>query len=156
MLPQAWLNPVQLPSPNQLKCKVTGKQMNFLLQIYVPVDEDYDHAFHRSLFLFISPEGDKLAQPGAVVALRCQLPRSNPYYPFNAPKREQKAPPPLPVRSTLIKEEKPWGNPRMVLISACRHQRRVCAHANADYCLPFVPTCLTCCPLLLAAGRPAA
>lgn len=29
----AWLNPVQLPAGDQLRCKATGQQLQFLLQV---------------------------------------------------------------------------------------------------------------------------
>jgi pre-rRNA-processing protein TSR4 len=110
----AWLDPLYLPTEEQLTCRVTGKPLDFLLQVpsraatrrvvhesrlfaiclllqrqasctcapqycgstssvdslpiarqvYAPV-EDNPAAFHRTMFLFISPEGDKVAQAGA-------------------------------------------------------------------------------------------
>ncbi len=58
-----------------------GKQMSFLLQIYCPLDEPSD-AFHRVIYLFcctndtcVTTEPNK-----ALLALRCQLPRQNPFY----------------------------------------------------------------------------
>lgn len=65
--------------------------------MYAPTDDTNEDAFHRTLYLFISPEGDKLAQPGTVRALRCQLPRSNDFYSYDPPKQEQDAPPKLTV-----------------------------------------------------------
>ena len=73
----AWLDPLQLPlESDELKCKVTGEKMQFLLQLYAPLDESEDtRAFHRMLYVFISPRGSRHAEPGAVRAFRCQLPR---------------------------------------------------------------------------------
>ena len=51
----AWLDPVDLPRENQLRCPSTNRLMRFLLQIYAPVFE-LDQAFHRTIFLFVSPE----------------------------------------------------------------------------------------------------
>lgn len=91
----AWLDPLHLPSPEQLTCRVTGKPLEFLLQVYAPVD-DNPEAFHRTLSLFICPDGDKLAQAGTVRALRCQLPRANRFYPPEPPKKTDVRPPQLP------------------------------------------------------------
>lgn len=93
-MPQAWLNPVNIPTAEQLRCKATGKPLDFLLQVdftyadfvfrwiaattalSMPVfsaklqlcalrmqvyatppafDQD-PAAFHRAIFLFISPQ----------------------------------------------------------------------------------------------------
>jgi hypothetical protein len=54
------------------------------VQIYaVPpagTPEDHAGAFHRSLFVFVSPSGRAICLPGGVRVLRCQLPRTNPFY----------------------------------------------------------------------------
>ncbi|KAL3160090.1 hypothetical protein ABBQ32_010870 [Trebouxia sp. C0010 RCD-2024] len=92
---KAWLDPLQLPSPTQLTCGRTGKTFNFLLQIYAPPPEDVPQAFHRVVYVFISQQGSHLKAPGAVKALRCQLPRSNPYYSPEPPRASQKLPPSL-------------------------------------------------------------
>ena len=59
--------------------------MRFLLQLYAARESDGPRAFHRSLYLFISPRGAELTARGAVCALRCQLPRENPFYPGEPP-----------------------------------------------------------------------
>ncbi|KAG1681100.1 hypothetical protein FOA52_015540 [Chlamydomonas sp. UWO 241] len=79
----AWLNPRDLPTGEQLTCGVTGQTMDFLLQVYAPPPEEAganEGAFHRTVYLFVSPEGGKLTEPGAVRAMRCQLPRANEFY----------------------------------------------------------------------------
>ena len=57
--PQAWLNPLDLPTRSQLTCGASGKALNFLMQVYAPPPhqevENVD-AFHRTVFLFVSPE----------------------------------------------------------------------------------------------------
>eukprot|EP00879_Flechtneria_rotunda_P010047 GHRR01010505.1.p1 GENE.GHRR01010505.1~~GHRR01010505.1.p1 ORF type:complete len:358 (+),score=92.76 GHRR01010505.1:201-1274(+) len=88
----AWLDPLNLPTPQQLTCRVTGETMRFLLQVYCPVNANPVDAFHRSIFLFISPRGDEVAKPGAARALRCQLPRANPYYADTPAPESQLAP----------------------------------------------------------------
>ncbi|GAB4823697.1 hypothetical protein N2152v2_010743 [Parachlorella kessleri] len=90
----AWLNPLHLPTAEQLACRATGKQLQFLLQVYAPVDAN-PAAFHRAVFVFVSPQGDKLSEPGAVRAYRCQLPRHNPFYPSEPPTAADVRPPPL-------------------------------------------------------------
>lgn len=47
----AWLNPVALPSHDQLTCRNCKSPMPFLLQIYCSGKED--HAFHRYIYVFI-------------------------------------------------------------------------------------------------------
>ena len=76
----AWLDPVDVPTAKQLKCLYTREPLDFLMQIYAPVDEE-PTAFHRSIFVFVSPHGGDLHRPGAVRAFRSQLPRDNEFYP---------------------------------------------------------------------------
>ena len=85
--PPAWLDPVCLPlESDELRCEASGERLRFLLQLYAPLDEGDDTpAFHRMLYLFISPKGSRLTQPGAVRAFRCQLPRRNEHYPYEPP-----------------------------------------------------------------------
>lgn len=90
----AWLDPVHLPTRDQLTCPATGHLMQFLIQVYAPT-EDNLNAFHRSIYIFLSPDGSSLSSPGAVKAFRCQLPRKNCFYPFDPPKKEARAPPAL-------------------------------------------------------------
>lgn len=76
----AWLHPVDVPTAKQLKCLYTREPLDFLLQLYAPVDDE-PTAFHRALYVFISPHGGDLHRPGAVRVFRSQLPRENPFYP---------------------------------------------------------------------------
>ena len=57
--------------------------------------EDSDAAFHRMLYLFLSPHSERLAGAGAARVLRCQLPRHNAYYSPDPP--ASRLPPPLLV-----------------------------------------------------------
>lgn len=52
---QAWLDPLHLPTVEQLTCATTGRLMRFLLQVYCPVDGNPVEAFHRMVFVFVSP-----------------------------------------------------------------------------------------------------
>ena len=58
--------------------------LRFLLQVYAPINDD-PRAFHRAVYVFISPRGSALGAPGTVRAFRSQLPRANAYYPFEPP-----------------------------------------------------------------------
>lgn len=52
----AWLDPLDLPKREQLTCRISGRPLDFLLQVYAPVDGN-SGAFHRTVFLFVSPQG---------------------------------------------------------------------------------------------------
>ena len=80
-----WLDPVQLPLTSELTCRASGMPLRFVMQLYAATGTDDPLNFHRSISLFISPQGTLLSRPGAVRAFRCQLPRVNPYYPFEPP-----------------------------------------------------------------------
>jgi hypothetical protein len=49
------LDPLNLPTAEQLTCGVTGQTLQFLLQVYCPADDNPTDAFHRAIFLFVSP-----------------------------------------------------------------------------------------------------
>lgn len=79
----AWLDPFHLPAMDGLRCPNDGCMMRFLLQVYAPVD-DNPGAFHRTLFVFVSPHSEGLhSSPPGIQVLRCQLPRSNEFYEYN-------------------------------------------------------------------------
>ena len=95
------LDPAQLPvEAIELRCKASGERLKFLLQLYAPVNED-PRAFHRALYLFISPKGSKLAERGAVRAFRSQLPRQNAFYPYEPPEPHER-PMPLSAASARL------------------------------------------------------
>uniref|UniRef100_A0A7S4L3C5 Programmed cell death protein 2 C-terminal domain-containing protein n=2 Tax=Guillardia theta TaxID=55529 RepID=A0A7S4L3C5_GUITH len=85
----AWLDPKNLPAAHQLRCGAEGSEgkcdrlLSFLLQIYAPVPDGPEHAFHRSIFIFFCPEC--CGKDGSIRALRCQLPRENQFYSFDPP-----------------------------------------------------------------------
>jgi hypothetical protein len=74
-----WLHPAELPAPKTLACPHCQEPMSFLLQIYCPLD-DHTPAFHRMLYLFCCRRGPCARKEGSLLALRCQLPRANPFY----------------------------------------------------------------------------
>ena len=80
-----WLDPVHLPLTSELTCRESGMPLRFVMQLYAATGTDDPLNFHRSIYLFISPQGTLLSRPGAVRAFRCQLPRVNPYYAFEPP-----------------------------------------------------------------------
>lgn len=81
----AWLDPVNLPQIHDLRCPTDSSMMKFLLQVYAPVEENPE-AFHRTLFVFISPRSQGLhSSPPGIQVLRCQLPRSNAFYEYEPP-----------------------------------------------------------------------
>lgn len=51
----AWLDPVRVPYEEELRT-ARGERMDFLLQVYAPVDEEHS-AFHRTIYVFVSPHG---------------------------------------------------------------------------------------------------
>ena len=78
-----WLDPVHLPSPEQLECKTCRKPCLLLLQMYAPLS-DHPQTYHRSLFVFMCTNRDCHRKKSSLLpfrVLRCTLPRGNPYYP---------------------------------------------------------------------------
>ena len=88
----SFLNPQYVPEA--LTCQACQEQsMKFLCQIYAPVDEYEDRAFHRSLYVFACPtcqsssasqkegDGSCCSSSSSIHVLRCQLPQENPYFP---------------------------------------------------------------------------
>ncbi len=87
--------------------------MSFLLQIYCPLDEPSD-AFHRAIYIFccasdacVATEPDK-----AILALRCQLPRQNPFYASE---------PDIPLRTEISEDSlaRDWGT-KLCALCGCR------------------------------------
>ena len=85
----AWLDPCALPTPAQLCCGITGCPLDFLCQVYAPLDESesddsddgdeeeedeedkavrrrrdnrHEDAFHRAVFVFVGPSGSALGK----------------------------------------------------------------------------------------------
>lgn len=106
----AWLAPINIPSGDQSTCGICDSPLQFLLQVYAPVDEQ-DDAFHRTMYVFICPNlaclqqdqhhQSKHQQPSSsssekicrsVKVFRSQLPRTNSFYSFNPPIGEDDLP----------------------------------------------------------------
>lgn len=82
----AWLNPKLLPSSDQLLCPVCSSQLQFLLQLYAPVD-DNENAFHRTIYVFCCKNDScyKNESKFPLVVLRCQLGKNNDFYDKDPP-----------------------------------------------------------------------
>jgi pre-rRNA-processing protein TSR4 len=89
-----------------------------LSQVYAPTD-DNPNAFHRTIYIFLSPDGSSLSSPGAVKAFRCQLPRKNSFYPFDPPKKESRAPPALSTSQLEASLQRdPWKSEEYAAVTA--------------------------------------
>ncbi|PKU73323.1 programmed cell death protein 2 [Dendrobium catenatum] len=95
----AWLDPVDLPAEKSFTCGFCREPLQFLLQIYAPIS-DKEYTFHRMLYVFMCPSMSCLLRDQheqwkrtvenpcrSVKIFRCQLPRSNPFYSSEPPKR---------------------------------------------------------------------
>ena len=121
---------------------VSFSSESLLTQVYAAPpegsDEDHAGAFHRSLFIFLSPDGSRLAEPGGVIALRCQLPRLNAYYSPNPAPEEQLLPPSLQMTAArAAAEADPWG-----VADAERDLKSACGPAGAPPLFPELEICV--------------
>ena len=85
----AWLALTGLPS--QIVCTNCTKPLVFLLQIYVPSDDNKSLAYHRAVFLFCCKNGScyKSNSNECFKAFRCQLPKENLFYSVDSSGLEQ-------------------------------------------------------------------
>ena len=78
-----WLDPSVHPKQMH-EANATKRRMDFLLQIYAANDVEDDslnaNAFHRTIYVFTSVDGDKVFEKGKVRAVRSQLARANEFY----------------------------------------------------------------------------
>ncbi|XP_071722270.1 uncharacterized protein [Rutidosis leptorrhynchoides] len=94
----AWLDPVNLPSEESTLCDVCQEPLQFMLQVYAPLDEK-ESTFLRTLFVFmclsnkclLRDQHEQWKRPPekpsrCVKVFRCQLPRANPFYSSEDPK----------------------------------------------------------------------
>ncbi|PXF46285.1 Programmed cell death protein 2 [Gracilariopsis chorda] len=82
-----WLHRPPASPPPAPNCRVCNQPQQFLLQINAPLEPDvvaHDHAFHRVLTLAICRNPGCRTNSSCVSVLRAQLPRTNPYYPWDA------------------------------------------------------------------------
>ncbi|XP_042987318.1 programmed cell death protein 2 [Carya illinoinensis] len=95
----AWLDPVNLPSGKSCVCDICGEPLQFLLQVYAPIEKEY--AFHRSLFVFMCSSMNCLLRDQheqwkrhpekpsrSVKVFRCQLHQFNPFYSSEPPQHD--------------------------------------------------------------------
>lgn len=75
----SFLDPQHLPEESP-RCQECDSKMQFLCQIYAPIDEYEDRAFHRSLYVFACSQC-QTDSTQTVRVLRCQLPQQNSYFP---------------------------------------------------------------------------
>lgn len=68
--------------PHALRCGVCGGVLAFLLQLYAPIN-GLDQAFHRVIYLFVCRSRGCAGGVGAARVLVAQLPRENPFYPYD-------------------------------------------------------------------------
>lgn len=74
----SFLDPQHIPdSPQCGKCDGT---MNFVCQLYAPIDEYEERAFHRSFYVFACSKCQNDSTE-TIRVYRCQLPQQNPYFP---------------------------------------------------------------------------
>ena len=107
-----WLDPVHVPSAQDLSCEACTEPLSFLLQLYCPLDEE-PTAFHRMLYLFCCRHG-ACAERQLPVALRCQLPRANRFYAHGS---TEPAPEPLASQAKLCAV---CGQKGPLVCSACK------------------------------------
>ncbi|TKR78093.1 hypothetical protein L596_018955 [Steinernema carpocapsae] len=71
----SWLNPVDLPSTEDLVCPGCTKGMAFLAQLYCPIVGGDKNNFHRTLFVFIcrNPNCSKVKNESVLDERRLQL-----------------------------------------------------------------------------------
>ncbi|XP_027355046.1 programmed cell death protein 2 [Abrus precatorius] len=92
----AWLDPLNIPLGRTSLCDFCGDPLQFLLQVYAPIEQET--TFHRMLFVFMCPSMKCLLRDQheqwkrhsekpsrSVKVFCCQLPRVNPFYSYECP-----------------------------------------------------------------------
>eukprot|EP00298_Acanthocystis_sp_HF-20_P026604 c4399_g1_i1.p1 GENE.c4399_g1_i1~~c4399_g1_i1.p1 ORF type:complete len:371 (+),score=148.07 c4399_g1_i1:91-1113(+) len=137
----AWLNPEILPNVADLTCANCQNRLNFLLQLYAPL-ENKETTFHRTLFIFCCFNGQCHSFPGSIRVFRSQLPKINKYYPASPPKFEDD--PDASNEETIDEQEddpflagklcQVCGQPASQQCSQCRKVRYCCKqHQQFDW-----------------------
>jgi pre-rRNA-processing protein TSR4 len=85
----AWLMLTGLPT--EILCKNCEKPLVFLLQVYVPSNDEKSSSYHRTVFVFCCRNGAcyKSNCNKSFAAYRCQLTRKNEFYPPDVGFQEQ-------------------------------------------------------------------
>lgn len=88
----AWLELKNIPDPHDLLCLKCKEPTVFLCQVYASNDS-VEHAFHRTIFLFICPKGECCVENSAdnLIVFRSQLPIQNNFYSPNPPNESVKS-----------------------------------------------------------------
>nr|XP_010918797.1 programmed cell death protein 2 isoform X1 [Elaeis guineensis]XP_010918798.1 programmed cell death protein 2 isoform X1 [Elaeis guineensis]XP_010918799.1 programmed cell death protein 2 isoform X1 [Elaeis guineensis] len=127
----AWLDPVDLPREQARICGFCGEPLEFLLQVYAPISEK-ESTFHRTLFVFMCPSMSCLLRDQheqwrrdenprrSLKVFRCQLPRSNPFYSSEPPRRDG-TDKPLSIGAALCSWCGTWKGDK--ICSSCRRTR---------------------------------
>lgn len=124
----SWLDPVNIPRSDDLKCLSCEKPMCFLLQVYATSEKDAPHSFHRTLFLFLcrNAQCSKANDSSNIRAFRCCIPRDNQWYPSTGPLDpdlvEEHELPPAP------------SIPHLCKICGCRADKKCAKCMDAWYC----------------------
>ena len=73
----AWLNPRNIPKPEELQCAQCQDPLKFLLQIYT---KQFDQSYHRMIYIFICRKHECCGKKGTIKVFRSQLPEQNVFY----------------------------------------------------------------------------
>ncbi|GJQ09396.1 hypothetical protein GpartN1_g1187.t1 [Galdieria partita] len=79
----AWLEAKNLPNTSDLLCGTCSQRLEFLLQVYAPLDREiveHEEAFHRMLYVFYCVNPHCLKENDFCKVFRSQLPAENPFY----------------------------------------------------------------------------
>ncbi|EDV24007.1 uncharacterized protein TRIADDRAFT_27184 [Trichoplax adhaerens] len=84
-----WLDLQGIPSAASLTCKNCGNVMQFLIQLYCPVDGE-SACFHRTIYIFCCRDGQchQRSAQDCFLVFRSQLPRNNSFYSSQPPDRQ--------------------------------------------------------------------
>lgn len=143
-----WINPQHLPSPDILSCRECKHPMVLLLQLFVPLRnaESPARAYHRMVYVFTCTKAD-CHRPGAcnpgMVVLRTQLPRENPYYPFNVDTDVEETPPPNPIAISKSDME-PKQNPSISLADVKPSSSHTCVFDLSAFASRLPLLCVVC------------
>ena len=124
----AWLNLRDLPDSEQMLCKMCGKPLVFLLQVYAP-DVEMEDCFHRTVFIFSCKDGKCVSKTSSdcFLVLRNQLPRDNEFYSYDPP-------PEVDTETKNIVDEKAKVWTSLCDLCGCRGGKKCSRCHTAMYC----------------------